>query len=97
MAQSKKSEIVLIGKFEDAQVIVGDWIGKSIDQENFKKPYHDVSYKGSTYSFINPDELSEDSIELLKQQRNSYNFTGDLSGMKLDITSGGIRSQYEPD
>ncbi len=97
MPRSKKDDILLVGKFEDAHVVIGDWVGKSVDQDNFKKPFHDVSYKGSTYRFINPDELNDDSIEALKQQQNSYNFGGDLKGMLIEITSGGIRSQHVPE
>lgn len=96
MEQSKEVGTVLVGRFENALVLVGNMLGKQIDPNDFKKPYHDLSFKGSTYRFINPENLSEDSIDELKKKPNSYVFGGDLKGMLIEVTSGGIRSNYLP-
>ncbi|MGH1374969.1 MAG: hypothetical protein ACRBCK_01365 [Alphaproteobacteria bacterium] len=87
----------LVGHFADADVHVGDLITKSIDSENFAKPEHDVTYKGQTYRFINPDSLSDESLETLKQDKDAYVFDGDLNGLHINVTSGGIRSQHIPE
>ena len=93
MAKSAKSATVLVGKFEDAQVIIGDWFPKTQNPDDFKQLSHDVKFKGETYRFINSDQLSEESVKELEQEDYSTVFGGDLSNMRLEITSGGIRSQ----
>ena len=97
MAKSEKSATVLVGKFEDAQVIIGDWFPKTQNPDDFKQPSHDVTFKGQTYRFINSDQLSEESIKELEQEDFSIVFGGDLTDVRLEITSGGIRSQYLTD
>ena len=97
MAKSNKSATVLVGKFEDAQVIIGDWFPKTKNPDDFKEMSHDVKFKGQTYRFINSDQLSEDSIRDLEQEDYSIVFGGDLTGLRLEITSGGIKSEFLPD
>lgn len=97
MAKSEKSATVLVGKFEDAQVIIGDWFPKTQNPDDFKEMSHDITYKGQTYRFINSNELSEKSIKNLSKEDSSIVFRGDLKGLRLEITSGGIRGEYLTD
>ncbi len=87
----------LVGRFADADVHVGDHFTKSIPSEKFAEPQHEVSYKGQTYRFINPDSLSEESLDALKEDKDAYVFDGSLEGMHISVTSGGIRSQHIPE
>ncbi|PCJ99081.1 MAG: hypothetical protein COA45_06460 [Zetaproteobacteria bacterium] len=97
MAKSKNEKTLLIGKFEDAHVLVGDTYAKSQDPDDLKKPFHDVDYKGMTYRFVNSDQLSDESIKTLSQQKNAHVFGGDLKGMMISVTSGGIRAEHVPE
>lgn len=92
-----KSVTFLVGRFADADVHVGDSVTMSIPSEKFAEPQHEVSYKGQTYRFINPDSLSEESLDALREDKNAYVFDGSLKGMHINVTSGGIRSQHLPE
>lgn len=91
--------IHLFGDFRKAHVFVGDGnlfgLNKSLSPEVFEEPFHDEVYKGVKYRFINPEKMTDsDSIEALKEHKDSYVFAGDTDGLLIEITKGGIRSQF---
>ena len=48
MSDMENDATVLVGKFEDAHVFVGDVFSKEQDPNAFKKPLHDITYKDET-------------------------------------------------
>lgn len=95
MADIKTIDMFLVGDFNGANIHVGDgFITKSIEQSDLDNQFHDVEYKGRNYRFVNAANLSEQSIEIFKKRDDAVIFAGDLHGMFIEVTSGGIRSQY---
>lgn len=89
---------MIVGKFEDATVFCNNkLINKSIDPEEFKKPYHDVTFGGNSYRFVNPTNLSQETINTLKQTKDTFVFSGDLSDMLITVSKKGINAQHVPE
>ncbi len=98
MDNSKNIDMFLVGNFENANVHLGDgFITKSIHVEDFKDGFHDKEYKGQNYRFVNSNGLSDQSMDIFRKRADAVVFEGDLNGMFIEVTNGGIRSQYVSD
>ncbi|MCB1681714.1 MAG: hypothetical protein KDI65_07260 [Alphaproteobacteria bacterium] len=93
----KNSQLVyLIGDFRAATVFVGEGLlfSQSVDPKDFEKPFHDVELRGRTYRFWNAEERLH---RALGERPNTFIFSGDLSGMLIQIDNEGtVSAQHVP-
>ncbi len=87
----------LVGDFSGAHVFVGGLIQKKVDSDDLLKPFHDVEHGGHTYRFINANEISESSVETLKQRPNAFIFGGDMRDVMLSVSKKSINAMHMPE
>jgi len=87
----------LVGDFSGAHVFAGGMFSIKIDENDLAKPFHDVTHRGYTYRFINPSEISEKSLEVLKNKPNAFVFGGDMHDVLLNVNKKAISAMHVPE
>ncbi len=80
-----------IGDFEDLKEKLGTF---GIDADDLKVKSYEIIRKGHRYRFVDPDNLSKESIKTLKKAPNAHVFSGGLSGMLFSVSNKKISAQY---
>jgi hypothetical protein len=87
-AGEPKKITYLVGDFSQAVVFVGNGLwDKQISPEEFKKPVHDVEFRGQTYRFWNADRKFYHD---LKKRPNTFVFPESLAGRAITVNKDGI-------